>query len=101
MNNFVYLFFTEFRKTYKSFLNRDRWRGMKQHFVVIQTYIYQTGASKFRLLVRAQHNGELYLMGDNTSITNKKVLILSPITTNFIGQFFRILTNNLNLKAPT
>ena len=59
------------------------------------TYVYQIGPFKLGLLVRTQ----LYLLGDNTSITNQEVPVLSPTTANFIGQLFRILTNNLNLKT--
>ena len=73
---------------------------MTQHCVVMHTYIYQIGPVIFRL-VRSQHNDELYLLGDNKSITNEEVPVLSPITANFIGQLSLILTNNLNLKAPT
>ena len=43
---------------------------------------------------------ELYFLGDNTSINNQKVPVLSPITANCIGNFSHILTNNLNLMAP-
>ena len=44
--------------------------------------------------------GELYLLGDNTSITNQEIPALSPTTANFTGQLSRIPTNNLNLKGP-
>ena len=40
------------------------------------------------------------MLGDNTSITNEEVPVLASITANCIGQFSRILTNNLNVKAP-
>ena len=55
---------------------------MKQHRVVIDTYIYQIGPFKLRLLVRTNTiQLVLYLLGDNKSITNQEV----PITGNFIG----------------
>ena len=44
--------------------------------------------------------GTLLLLGDNTSISNQKVPVLSPTTAKFTGQLFHILTNNLKLKAP-
>ena len=40
-----------------------------------------------------------YLLGDNTSIPNQEVPVLSPTTANVIGQLSRMLNNNLNLKA--
>ena len=72
---------------------------MTHHCVVIHTYSYQIEPFKFRLL-KPNTTGELYLLGDNTSITKQEVPVLSPITANFIGQLSGILTSNLNLKAP-
>ena len=72
---------------------------MKQHCVVIHTCIYQIGPFKFRLLVRTRHNWWVIFAGWHTSITNQEVPVLST-TANFIDQLSRILTNNLNLKAP-
>ena len=95
---FEYLFFHRVKKKYHSLKRRQK--CMTQHCVVMHTYIYQIGPVIFRL-VRSQHNDELYLLGNNTSITNEEVPVLSPITANFIGQLSLILTNNLNLKAPT
>ena len=43
-------------------------------------------------------SNELYFPGDDTSITNQDVPVLSLITTNLNGQLSHILTNNLNLK---
>ena len=71
---------------------------MKQHCVVIHTYIYQIGPSKFRLLARRLLN--LYLLDDNTSVTNQESIVLSHTTANFISQLFHIVINYLHLKAP-
>ena len=69
---------------------------MTHHCVVIHTCIYQIGPFRFRLLVTT---GELYLLGDNTSMTNWEIPILPPNTANCIGQVSHILSNNLILKA--
>ena len=43
---------------------------------------------------------DLFCSSNILSITNQKVQVLSPTTANFSGQLSRIITNNLNLKAP-
>ena len=45
------------------------------------------------------YTSELYLPGDNTSITNQKVPVFSPLTGIFIGQLSHALTNILNVKG--
>ena len=41
---------------------------MKQHCIIIHTYIYQAGPFKFRLLVRTLHNFlSIFVVGANIS----------------------------------
>ena len=71
---------------------------MNQDCVIIYTSTKQDPSNSDYQLEHSTA-GELYLLGDNTSITNQEVAVLSHTTANFIGQFSRILTNILNLKA--
>ena len=73
------------------------WRCMKQHSVIIHTYIYQVGPFKFRLLVKILYN--LLFIFD----VGVKMQVLPSgsylyfLLTNINGKSCKILTNNLNL----
>ena len=58
-----------------------RGKRVKQHCVIIHTYIYQIGALKLRLLVRILDKWaiQLAVMGDNTGTSWFVILVLSPI----------------------
>ena len=77
---------------------KQRWR-LWNHTVIIHTYIYQTGAFKFRLLVLIQGNWPIKLtaVGDNTC-TSPLVKYLYYHSANIPHQFCCVLSNNLNLK---
>ena len=90
MKKFEYLFFSQsLGKKYQSFKNRDggAWNS---------TVLSYTSNSDYYL--EPNSTNDLYLLGDDTSITNQEVPVLSSIPDNFIGQLSSILTNNLNLN---
>ena len=83
---------------YQSFKNR--WRCVKQHCIIIHTYIYQTGASN-SYYVRIWGNWllKLAVVGDNTDTSWLVILVLPPSKYNSsVVQFFK--TNNLKLNGP-
>ena len=75
---------------------------MNQHYVVIHIYIYQIGPFRFRLYYYLEHstNGELYLIGDNTSIINQEIPVLSPTTANFIRLIVLVYNDTVLFHTP-
>ena len=76
MNISEYLFFHRVQEKNINILKTEMEGHEAAQCCHTHIYIYQIGP--FKLLVRTQHNGELYLLGDNTSITARKYLYYYP-----------------------
>ena len=74
---------------------------MKQHYVVIHAYILNRALQIQIISCNTAQRVSYICWVIIQDHTHQEVPVLSPITANILNQLSRILTDNLNLKAPS